>query len=154
MRHWAPAVIVGITVSLGLGLMPRASQAAQQAEAGSQLEFGVDMARRGLWNEALFRFKRALVSRPGDAQILNNIAVAYEALGLFDEALETYKKALEGSSGHRDVRANYSRFLEFYQSFKPAEEAAAEETPAVETEEAPAAGAEEAPAAETEGSSR
>ena len=128
MRHWAPAVIIGITATLGLGLIPQASHAAQKADTSSQLEFGVDMARRGLWNEALFRFNRALISRPGDAEILNNIAVAYEALGLFEEALEAYKKALEASPSNRDLRSNYSRFLEFYQSFKPAEEAAEEAT--------------------------
>ena len=59
-----------------------------------QLDFGVSMARRGLWNEALFRFQQAQEERPGDARILNNIAVAYEAVGLFDEALETYQEAL------------------------------------------------------------
>ena len=143
MRHWVSAVIVGIMVTLGLGLVPQTGHTAEKGDAGSQLQFGVDMARRGLWNEALFRFKRALVSRPGDPEVLNNIAVAYEALGLFDEALETYKEALAASSGNRDLRANYSRFLEFYQSFKPAEEVA----PA-EAESAP-----EEPAA-TEGSSR
>lgn len=125
MRHWVATLLVGITVGTGVALAPPASQA-QAADPGAQLEFGVDMARRGLWNEALFRFKRALVSRPGDAEILNNIAVAYEALGLFEQALEAYKEALDASPGNRDLRSNYSRFLEFYQSFKPAEEPSAD----------------------------
>lgn len=148
MRHWAPAVIVGIVATVGLGLVPEAGRAEQKKEAGSQLQFGVDMARRGLWNEALFRFKRALVSRPGDAEVLNNIAVAYEALGLFEEALESYKAALEASPDNRDLRANYSRFLEFYQSFKPAEEAVPVEAT---TDEAPAEQVQPVP---TEGNSR
>jgi len=126
MRHWARAVIVGIIFTLALGLAPTVGHAAQQTDPSSQIKFGVDMARRGLWNEALFRFQRALLSRPGDAKILNNIAVAYEALGLFDEALEAYKKALDAAPGNRELRSNYSRFLEFYQSFKPAEEAESE----------------------------
>ena len=120
MRHRVYAFIVGITVGLGLLVLPAPTQAAK-GQAGSQLHFGVDMARRGLWNEALFRFQRALIERPGDAQILNNVAVAYEALGLFDEALEAYREALDAASANRDLRANYSRFLEFYQSFKPAD---------------------------------
>ena len=143
MRQWVSVVIVGIMVTLGLGLVPEPAYGAQQADAGSQLQFGVDMARRGLWNEALFRFKRALASRPGDAKVLNNIAVAYEALGLFDEALEAYREALAAGQGNRDLRTNYSRFLEFYQSFKPAEEPAPEEAPAGQEEPAT-----------TEGSSR
>jgi tetratricopeptide (TPR) repeat protein len=100
-------------------LIPPSGEAA--SAAGSQLEFGVDMAKRGLWNEALFRFRQAERERPGDPQVLNNIAVAYEALGLFEEALEAYRKALDVSPSNRDLRANYSRFHEFYQSFRPVE---------------------------------
>ncbi len=63
--------------------------------AQGQVQFGVDMAQRGLWSEALFRFRQA--ERLGDnrASVLNNIAVAYEALGLFDQAQTYYKKALD-----------------------------------------------------------
>ena len=49
--------------------------------AQSQVQFGVDMAQRGLWSEALFRFRQA--ERLGDsrATVLNNVAVAYEVTG-------------------------------------------------------------------------
>ena len=94
------------------------------------------MAKRDLWNEALFRFRRALIERPNDARILNNIAVSYEALGLFEEALEAYRKALEASPADRDLRNNYSRFLEFYQSFKPADESSEDESSEGESAEA------------------
>ena len=88
------------------------------------------MAKRGLWNEALFRFKRAGFLRPGDPRILNNLAVAYEAVGDFDQALETYKKALRADPGDQELKRNYARFVEFYQSFRPPEasEQAADET--------------------------
>ena len=91
--------------------------------AQQQLAFGIDMAKRGLWNEALFRFKRAGQMRPGDPSILNNMAVAYEAVGAFDQALESYKKALKSDPGNQDLKRNYSRFVEFYQSFRPPEAA-------------------------------
>lgn len=97
----------------------------------SQIEFGVKMAKRGLWNEALFRFQQASHLKVDDPKILNNVAVAYEATGRYDEALETYQRALKVAPGNRDLRANYSRFVEFYQSFKPdksAEDLAAERT--------------------------
>jgi Tfp pilus assembly protein PilF len=86
---------------------------------GPQLAFGVEMARRGLWNEALFRFRQALSENPGDARILNNLAVAYEAVGLFDEALEHYQKAVKVDPGNAQLKRNYARFVEFYQSFRP-----------------------------------
>lgn len=108
-----------------------------------QLAFGVQMAKRGLWSEALFRFKQADQAQPGNPKILNNLAVAYEAVGLFEEALAAYQTALKADPANRELRRNYARFIEFYQSFKPDEEPVEEEVPA----------ALERPAAEAPGSS-
>ena len=102
------------------------------AAAKDQLNFGVEMAQRGLWSEALFRFKQAEKAQPGDPRVLNNLAVAYEAVGLFEEALETYKAALKADPANRELRRNYARFIEFYQAFKP--DAEEEEAPREEAE--------------------
>lgn len=134
MRHRAQILSLGCALGVALSALAPVSVAAAP-KAGSQLEFGVDMAKRGLWNEALFRFQQARRERPSDPQVLNNIAVAYEALGLFEQALEAYREALDASPGSRELRANYSRFLEFYQSFRPVEPEAAEA--ADDAEEAP-----------------
>lgn len=87
--------------------------------AQSQLAFGVDMAKRSLWSEALFRFHQAERLDPNSPRALNNLAVAYEATGDYQKALEYYQKALKASPDNRDLRANYTRFVEFYQGFKP-----------------------------------
>lgn len=87
-------------------------------QANSQLAFGVDMARRGLWDEALFRFQEAEKLEPQNARIQSNLGVAYEAAGQFDKALEQYKKALNLAPNDKDIRTNYGRFVEFYQGFK------------------------------------
>ncbi len=99
-------------------------------DAGAQLAFGVDMARRGLWNEALFRFERARLELPRDVRAANNLAVAYEAVGRFEEALTVYREALAAEPGNRALKQNYSRFLEFYQAFKPKKPAAPAAAPA------------------------
>ncbi|MEM1202397.1 MAG: tetratricopeptide repeat protein [Acidobacteriota bacterium] len=91
----------------------------QPTTSEDQLDFGVSMARRGLWSEALFRFRQAERLRPGDARILNNMAVSYEALGQFENALDHYQQAIRADPGDRDLKRNYSRFVEFYRAFKP-----------------------------------
>ncbi|MCB1007944.1 MAG: tetratricopeptide repeat protein [Acidobacteria bacterium] len=106
-------------------------------DVGAQVKFGVDMAKRGLWSEALFRFEQARANGHGSTTVLNNLAVAYEAVGRFDDALVTYRQAVESDPNNRALRQNYSRFLEFYQAFRPKKPAA----PAAEPEagEAPPA---------------
>ena len=93
-------------------------------EARQQWQFGIDMANRGLWSEALFRFEQARSIEPEHPKLLSNIAVAHEALGLFEEALSYYREALKLAPRDRDLRRNYSRFAEYYQNFRgePAEE--------------------------------
>jgi len=113
--------LLSLAVSTLALLVPAAAPAAD-TPAEQQLDFGVDMARRGLWKEALFRFQQAARLDPGNPRILNNVAVSFEALGLFDEALEVYQKALRVGEAERDLRSNYSQFAEFYQSFRPLEE--------------------------------
>jgi Flp pilus assembly protein TadD len=90
---------------------------------GSGLSFkeemreGVTAATRGYWQEALFRFERARAIAPDDARMLNNLAVALEALGRYDDALATYKKAVSLDPKDTTVKRNYARFAEFYTSY-------------------------------------
>ena len=114
--------------------LPLAARAADEPKLDKEISFGVKMAQRGLWNEALFRFKRAAELRPNDGKILNNLAVAYEAVGQYENALLAYQEALKADSTNRDLKRNYSRFIEFYQAFKPApEESQGEVGEALET---------------------
>jgi len=116
-------LLVLATVAAGCGSAPATRQASSQAQ------FGIQMARRGLWSEALFRFRAASAERPGDARLLNNQAVALEALGRFDEAMEAYREALRLAPENRQVRQNHTRFTEFYQGFRPPPPSAAAPEP-------------------------
>jgi len=104
--------------------------------ADSQVRFGVDMAQRGLWSEAFFRFQQAQrLEGGGSPRLLNNLAVASEALGQFDQALDYYKQGLQQAPGDAELKANYDRFVSFYESFR----ARGEEKPGQPAAAAPAA---------------
>ena len=88
------------------------------SSASEELAFGVQMAQRFLWSEALFRFRQAEKLEPGNVRAMNNIAVALEAIGRFEDALTAYQRALKAEPNSVELKRNYGRFVEFYQSFK------------------------------------
>ena len=63
------------------------------------------------------RFEHANELTPGQARILNNVAVAQEANGLFEMALLTYQEGLSLDPGNNALRRNYKRYQEFYASY-------------------------------------
>jgi tetratricopeptide (TPR) repeat protein len=116
MRLRSANICLVCLVAVLLLLAPGVSHAKDQAS--SQLAFGVDMAKRGLWKEALFRFQQAEKLEPENPRIQSNLGVAAEAAGQFDKALEYYQKALRLAPNDKGIRTNYTRFVEFYQGFK------------------------------------
>jgi Flp pilus assembly protein TadD len=82
------------------------------ATADEQLRFGIDVARKGLWTEARFRFERAVALDPENAQALNNLGVALEQQGDFDGARGAYEKALKLKPGDLYIQQNYDLFRE------------------------------------------
>ena len=85
--------------------------------AETQMKFGTDVAKKGLWREAAFRYEQAIAKAPDNAHAHNNLAVALEANGDFARALAEYKKALELDPNNNYIRRNYARFAEFYTSY-------------------------------------
>jgi tetratricopeptide (TPR) repeat protein len=111
--------LVSLALVPALALLACGSSHRSPTTAESQLRFGVDMAKRGLWSEAFFRFQQAQRLQGGaDPKVLNNLAVASEALGKFDQALDYYKQALQLAPGDPEAKANYDRFVSFYESFR------------------------------------
>jgi Tfp pilus assembly protein PilF len=85
-----------------------------KAAAGSrqEVEFGVDVARKGLWQEARFRFEKAIAADPDNPEALNDLAVALEQQGDFDKAREAYEKALKLKPGNVYIQQNFDLFRE------------------------------------------
>ena len=86
--------------------------AGQRGQAKEQVEFGIQVAQRGLWKEAIYRWERATQLDPTYAAAFNNLAVAYEHEGQLAKAREAYEKALALEPNNALVRQNYDLFKE------------------------------------------
>jgi hypothetical protein len=78
------------------------------------LRFGTEMARGGNWREAKFRWEQALRDDPADPRLLNNLAVAEEALGAPDRARELFSRALAAASTDSRIHDNATRSSLFW----------------------------------------
>ncbi len=110
---WRNVLVAGVVVLLA----GCASSGSERTRALEEMAVGVEAGQRGYWREALFRFERAQRLSPEDPEVLNNVAVALEAVGRYDDALTTYKKALVVAPKNQTLRRNYARFAEFFTSF-------------------------------------
>lgn len=102
---------------LALALVLGASGAAWAEEglrkqAQAQVEFGIAVAQRGLWQEAVFRWERAAEIDPTYAAAFNNLGIAFEQLGKFEQAGKAYEKALELEPQNLSIQQNYDLFKE------------------------------------------
>jgi hypothetical protein len=78
------------------------------------MRFAADMARRGNWREAKFRWEKAGRLNPDNPKILNNLAVALEALGQPEEARASYDRAVALTKGGTVIDANRERAERFW----------------------------------------
>jgi Tfp pilus assembly protein PilF len=86
--------------------------AAQRGEAKEQVEFGIEVAQRGLWREAVYRWERATQLDPTYAAAFNNLAIAYEHEGELDKARGAYEKAITLEPNNALIKQNYDLFKE------------------------------------------
>jgi superkiller protein 3 len=87
-------------------------QADPRSDAKKQVEFGIAVAQRGLWREAIYRWERATQMDPTYAAAYNNLAVAYEHEGDLDKARTAYEKAIELEPENALIKQNYELFKE------------------------------------------
>jgi Flp pilus assembly protein TadD len=81
-------------------------------DAKAQVEFGINVAQRGLWREAIYRWEKAVEIDPTYAAAFNDLAIAYEHEGQLEKARKAYEKALELDPNNSQVRQNYELFKE------------------------------------------
>ena len=83
-----------------------------RSDAKAQVDFGIDVAQRGLWREAIYRWERAVQIDPSYGAAYNDLAVGYEHEGQLDKARAAYEKAIALEPENPQIRQNYELFKE------------------------------------------
>jgi Flp pilus assembly protein TadD len=83
-----------------------------RSDARDQVAFGIEVAQLDLWNEALYRWQRAVELDPSYAPAWNNLGIGFEHEGRFDEAREAYETALDLDPDNPIIEQNFDMFLE------------------------------------------
>ena len=102
--------VTSVALLLALTVAPLVADA--RSDARKQVEFGIAVAQRGLWQEATYRWERATEIDPTYAPAHNNLGIAYEHQGDLDKARAAYERALELEPGNAMIRQNYELFRE------------------------------------------
>ena len=92
--------------------VPLVVEADERSDAQAQVDFGIAVAQRGLWYEAVYRWERASEIDPSYAAAWNNLGIAYEHQGSFDKARNAYEMALDLEPDNLNIQQNYDLFRE------------------------------------------
>jgi Tfp pilus assembly protein PilF len=111
-RVYSTMRIAALTVAVLLALAAAPLAADARDDAKKQVEFGISVAQRGLWREAIYRWERATQIDPTYAAAHNNLAIAYEHEGDLSKARAAYEKALELEPSNALIKQNYELFKE------------------------------------------
>jgi Flp pilus assembly protein TadD len=102
-----------------LALSATTALADLRSQARQEVEFGITVAQKGLWREALYRWEKAAELDPKYAAAYNNLAIAYEHEGNLEKARQAYEKALELDPDNTFIRQNYEYFKEINDRASP-----------------------------------
>ena len=100
-----PKLNLSIALLLALATVSPAISADDRSDAKRQVEFGIEVAERGLWREATYRWNRAVELDPTYAAAWNNLAIA-------DDARKAYEQAGKLDPGNLTIQQNFDLFKE------------------------------------------
>src|SRR5213076_2121417 len=87
-----------------------------RSDAKEQVAFGINVAQRGLWREAIYRWEKAVEIDPTYAAAHNDLAIAYEHEGQLD-------KARNLDPNNVQIRQNFELFKEINDRTSPGKDA-------------------------------
>ena len=102
--------VAAFVVFLAAASVPLLADA--RGDAKAQVAFGMDVAQKGLWREAIYRWEKAVEIDPTYAAAFNDLAIGYEHEGQLEKARKAYEKALEIDPGNAQIRQNFELFKE------------------------------------------
>jgi len=83
----------------------------QKTDAGKPFADGMEAFNRGDYNNARVIWEKALSKNPLDIELLQSLAMAYEAEGNFQEYLNMYDKILQEHPDSIDLYSNLAKLL-------------------------------------------
>jgi len=111
--RWIAVILVSATIVVS----GCASGKTAGSSASDEMKEGYRAAKRGYWQEALMRFERAEHYEPNNAEVLNNLGVALEAVGRYEEAGEVYERAHGIDPRDEKLKRNLRQYKDFYKTY-------------------------------------
>ena len=121
-RHTVMALRIAAYAAVAL-LSASSAVADARSDAKEQVAFGINVAQRGLWREAIYRWEKAVEIDPTYAAAHNDLAIAYEHEGQLDKARKAYEKALDLDPNNVQIRQNFELFKEINDRTSPGKDA-------------------------------
>ncbi len=115
MKRIARVLALFLTLSLVAGCGHR-------ARVRDYRDYAYRAAQAGLWREARLRWEQVRELTPDDPDILNNLAVAHEALGENLRARELYESAMALATDDEEIRDNLLEFRRAHPELYPEED--------------------------------
>ena len=84
----------------------------KRSDAKAQVSFGILVAQKNLWKEAVRSWERATELDPTYPAAWNNLGIGYEHEGRFEDARKAYEKAVALDPKNILIRQNYDLFKE------------------------------------------
>jgi hypothetical protein len=106
---------------VGFAVVVAAPALATKAGLEEILRFAAEVAQKGDWREARYRWEQAAAIEPDNPRVINNLAVASEVLGDAEKARALYDKALALGGADSRIEDNSERAAFFRHAEKGAE---------------------------------